>query len=1051
MRCFLFTAGFTLWLGVLPVGAQPRLLDDWERLEGWEAIASEGALLRLSLGDGKSGNALLMEFDLTSGSGYVGARKSFVLDLPADYRFSFDLRAEAPINNFEFKLLDSLGNVFWMKRLHFDYPRDWKRVRVGRRQISFAWGPSGGGELKRTQAIEFVVSTGTGGIGKVWIDNFCFEPLERQAPFPCPRLSFSEALGQPQINATGDTLRGWILPPLEKPQWLEVDFGVAREVGGLVLDWESDRYASAYTVELSPDGATWEESYRVTDGNGGRDCIPTPEGEGRAVRLRLLGDQHRGTALRQLVVRGPEFSASVDAVFGIMAGEQKRGLFPKYFYGAQSYWTVFGAEGDDEEALINEEGMIEAGNRTFALEPFLRLDGTLYTWADVVTSQGLEQEYWPVPWVRWDHPSGVRLEIKALVSGGNGASELWVRYRVINVASERRTGQLLVAIRPFQVSPPWQSLNVPGGVTRIDSIALLEGQVVVDGRRIVLLSAPAGFGATTFDRGDICEYLLRGVLPEAVATHDPHHLASAALAYSLDLPPGGSRCIVLVAPFTESSLPQGPPLVGADAERAFAEQLTRVVAQWQRRLNRVGLRLPSSAGAVSNTILSNLAYILINRDGPAIKPGSRTYDRSWIRDGCLTSTALLQFGFAEEAKHFVDWFANYQYPNGKIPCVVDARGPDPVPENDSHGEFIHAVRQVFHFTHDTTWLEGKWPHVVKAVRYIQALRAERKSDLYRLGSAEQRACYGLLPESISHEGYSAKPMHSYWDDFFALRGLKDAAQMAVAVGDTELAQTFARERDDLRADLYNSMRQAMANAGIDFIPGCVELGDFDPTSTTIGVVPGGELGRIPEPQLHNTFERYFRFFSQRQKGEVDWVNYTPYEMRAIGTFVLLGQTERAQSLLKFFMGDRRPPGWNHWAEVVWRDPATPKFIGDMPHTWVGSDFIRSVRTMFVYEEEEERTLVVGAGLSRQWLEEESGVAVAALPTYYGRLTFSARRLGKRVRCELDVEEPSFAQIVVKLPEGKPIRRVKVNGHPHRDFGPKEVRLRTVPAVVEVQY
>ena len=35
----------------------------------------------------------------------------------------------------------------------------------------------------------------------------------------------------------------------------------------------------------------------------------------------------------------------------------------------------------------------------------------------------------------------------------------------------------------------------------------------------------------------------------------------------------------------------------------------------------------------------------------------------------------------------------------------------------------------------------------------------------------KRLFFGLLPESISHEGYSSKPMHSYWDDFFALQGL----------------------------------------------------------------------------------------------------------------------------------------------------------------------------------------------------------------------------------------------------------------------------------------
>ena len=43
---------------------------------------------------------------------------------------------------------------------------------------------------------------------------------------------------------------------------------------------------------------------------------------------------------------------------------------------------------------------------------------------------------------------------------------------------------------------------------------------------------------------------------------------------------------------------------------------------------------------------------------------------------------------------------------------------------------------------------------------------------------EHRACFGLLPESVSHEGYLAQPVHSYWDDFWALRGFKDAAFMA---------------------------------------------------------------------------------------------------------------------------------------------------------------------------------------------------------------------------------------------------------------------------------
>jgi len=102
---------------------------------------------------------------------------------------------------------------------------------------------------------------------------------------------------------------------------------------------------------------------------------------------------------------------------------------------------------------------------------------------------------------------------------------------------------------------------------------------------------------------------------------------------------------------------------------------------------------------------------------------------------------------------------------------VDARGPDPVPENDSHGQLIYLIREYFNFTHDTAFLRSNNEHVLKAVDYIETLIAERSTEHYRSGNDSIRAHYGLVPESISHEGYSEKAMHSYWDDFFTLKGL----------------------------------------------------------------------------------------------------------------------------------------------------------------------------------------------------------------------------------------------------------------------------------------
>ena len=160
-----------------PACAGPGVLDDFADISGWKPVASDGAHVTLSRGEGKTGSALIMDFDMTGVFGYVVAEKAFSFDLPPDYQFTFDMRGETPVNNFEFKLTDDGGNVHWIKKLNIDYPREWSKQRVTKRQIAFAWGPSGGGVIRTVRKIEFVVSCGTGGKGRIMIDNFRFEPI----------------------------------------------------------------------------------------------------------------------------------------------------------------------------------------------------------------------------------------------------------------------------------------------------------------------------------------------------------------------------------------------------------------------------------------------------------------------------------------------------------------------------------------------------------------------------------------------------------------------------------------------------------------------------------------------------------------------------------------------------------------------------------------------------------------------------------------------------------------------------------------------------------
>ena len=247
------------------------------------------------------------------------------------------------------------------------------------------------------------------------------------------------------------------------------------------------------------------------------------------------------------------------------------------------------------------------------------------------------------------------------------------------------------------------------------------------------------------------------------------------------------------------------------------QRLQANVDEWVAATSTFDLLVPDQQADILNTIRSTLAYILINRDGPAIQPGSRSYERSWIRDGSLTATALLRFGLEQPAREFVDWYAPYQFESGKVPCVVDRRGPDPVPENDSHGQLIMAVMNVYRFTSDEDFLRKHWPRIQKAVDYIDKLRTERMTSEYadpqttathqepERPAVSLHAFYGLMPESISHEGYSAKPMHSYWDDFFTLRGLKDASEIARILGQQSNAERYQALANDFARTLYASI------------------------------------------------------------------------------------------------------------------------------------------------------------------------------------------------------------------------------------------------------
>src|SRR5688572_11255155 len=865
-----------------------RLLDGFDDLTPWKVSGSDEVKVRMRRASDGEGGGLCMDFDFGRVSGYAVAARELPLEFPENYEFVLRLRGEGPPNSLQFKLVDATGeNVWWVHRPDYVFPREWQELRFKKRHVAFAWGPTADRELKRSARLELVVARGPGGgSGTACFDRLSFRALPPAgAPSP-PTLRATSTLApaQPAHALDANAQTAWRSDPAAGPeQTLTLDFARPREFGGLVLHWLPDAFASRYGIDFSDDGERWREVRRVEAGNGGADPHLLPESETRYVRVRMQDGPANAYALAEIEIKDVAYGEHPNAFFEALAAAAPRGHYPRGFSREQSYWTVLGIDGGATQGLLSEDGALEIGPRSGSIEPFLLEDGRLITWADVTTEHSLAESYLPIPTVVWRHPD-LALRVTAYAAGDSARSQLIADYTVENLSDRPRAVTLALALRPFQVNPPHQFLNIIGGVARVGELAWDGKALAINGRRRVLaLQKPDDVIVAPFDSGNIPE-ILSQARRERASVRDGSGFPSAVLLYRLELPARGARRLGLTAPLAGSPALPDEEQAG-DAAAWLDRQRAATAAEWREKLNRVALSVPPAAQPLADSMRTALAHILINRGGAALQPVARAYARSWIRDGAMMADELARVGHAAVGRDFVEWFAPHQFASGKVPCCVDGRGSDPVAENDSHGQFLYMVAQQYRYSGDRKWLESLWPRVASAAGYMESLRLKERTELNR--TPERRAYFGLMPPSISHEGYSDKPAYSYWDDFWTLAGYDAAIAIAGALERGDDARRIASQREEFSRDLHASLRAAIAHHRIDYLPGSADRGDFDPTSTTIALSVAGQQAKLPQRELQQTFERYWKEFTARRAG-TEWDVYTPYELRSVGTFVRLG-------------------------------------------------------------------------------------------------------------------------------------------------------------------
>jgi len=758
-------------------------------------------------------------------------------------------------------------------------------------------------------------------------------------------------------------------------------------------------------------------------------------------RLRLLSRTQVMTPLKR---------------YEIFAGREHPSLFPPTLHHQQVYWTALSVPAGQEKSLFDEYGDLEPYKGAPLLQPLWRdASGRVVAAFNINRTQRLRGGWIPMPQVEWSPQPGLSVRSEAVAVNTAAGPVTLVRHHLENTGAATLDGQFALLVRPMQVNPVWQN----GGVSEIRS-ASFEGlgagsTLTVNGRLLLTaLTAPSAQGVAGFGSGqtEVTRYVLEGGVPASSSVKDPTGLGAAAMVYTVHLDPHDQYDIVVMLPL--GGPPQSPaagakarpkpappeePLPAITSAGDFDKVAALTEEQWRTRLLHVGLELPDAS--ITDTLRAQVAYMLVNAKGPILLAGPRNYSRSFIRDGSATAAILLRMGVPAPAREYLRWYADHGVrPNGLISPILNDdgsinRGIGSELEYDSQGEFISLVADVARLSGGAASVREYLPAVRGALKYLQTLRERTLVPGYQAASEAPQRFRGILAPSISHEGYPA-PTHSYWDDYWALKGWHDGAWLARQWQMNDLASWASQQEAALHDAMAASIRATMAWKHIDYIPASADFGDVDPTSVSIALDPSAQQSVLPDNALRTTFTRYLDELRRRSLPGARYA-YTPYEFRNVLTFVHLDEPLVAEEVLNRVRANSYPPGWHVFAEVV-RSPMRQVFyLGDMPHTWVGAEYARAVIGMLLHEGDTRLQLLPGT--PPDWVAGK-GVSIERLPTAFGPLSMTAQQADNALRIQLGPTLNPATELEVSWPKRQRPRSVSVDGKPRTDFSDAGIRL-----------
>ncbi|MDY0020767.1 MAG: hypothetical protein RBT47_12285, partial [Anaerolineae bacterium] len=465
-----------------------------------------------------------------------------------------------------------------------------------------------------------------------------------------------------------------------------------------------------------------------------------------------------------------------------LASEHPEWPMPAWSQGDPFGWTMTGGLGTANEALLSSDGALAPWATAPTAEVWLYdpATGRLTAGEQEGRSFSLVQGALPIPKLTWE-AFGVSLEATSFYDRQDHA----VRWLVTtqNVTEATRALTLLVVVRPFAAN----KVIVP-----IQSMAF-EGQDhlwVNDQPFMAASELPQRLGV-----GLLAEAMAaasKGRTPKADSLAcAPRGDAMAVLSYPLRLRAGESDQLHLAFPSVEEV---AFPEIQVDVQARLEE----TVALWDEATGQVTFDLPDER--LEKIAPASVGYLLLAIDPDGPHPGPLAHDAVWVRDAAYTGLALLQAGHSDVVRRYIPLLVDAQEANGLIMPIQGENIPWDDNEWDAQGQFIFLMTSYHRYTRDDEALQEWYPAVRASAQFLVELRAAEAAREAE-EAPDENLDQGLLPPSKSAEDLGPANWHHYWDNFWSIAGLEEAAYAARQTGHPDDALWMQAEADALRSAL----------------------------------------------------------------------------------------------------------------------------------------------------------------------------------------------------------------------------------------------------------